>query len=99
MLRREMCGFRLRHPGAGTRLVGLLRGHGWERIILFPILQNEKEKRKKRNIAMHQAIEIFEPSAHKSSPQARVSNFLHLLLCAIQLRIYQTRIEYIFRVV
>lgn len=48
MLRREMCGFRLRHPGAGTRLVGLLRGHGWERIILFPILQNEKEKRKKK---------------------------------------------------
>lgn len=59
----EKCGLCLRHPGAGMRPVGLFKGHGWERIMLFPILQNEKEKRKK-DVTMHQATEIFELPAH-----------------------------------
>lgn len=39
------CVLCLRHPGAGMRLVRLFKEHGWERIMLFPILQNEKEKK------------------------------------------------------
>lgn len=41
----KKCGLCLRHPGAGMRLVRLFKEHGWERIMLFPILQNEKEKK------------------------------------------------------
>ena len=75
-------------------LMELFRGHGWESIMLFPILQNEKEK---KNATTYEAIEIFELSAYKL-PLAMISNFLHFLLCGIQLRICQTKkIEYLFR--
>lgn len=44
-------------------LMELFRGHGWESIMLFPILQNEKEK----NATTYEAIEIFELSAYVAS--------------------------------
>lgn len=85
----KKCGLCLRHPGAGMRLVGLFKEHGWERIMLFAILQNEKEKRKK-DVTTHQSLKSFD------YPLARISNFLHFLLCEIQLRICQTKTEYLF---
>lgn len=38
-------------------LVELFRGYGWGRIMLFPILQNEKKK--KKDVTVYPATEIF----------------------------------------
>lgn len=42
-------------------LAELFRGHGWERIMLFPILQNENKK----DVTAYHAAEIFELCAQK----------------------------------
>ena len=53
-----------------------------------------KRKKKKGDVSMHQATEIFELCAH-NLPLARISNFFWFLLCEIQLRICQTKKNWI----